>query len=369
MPRADVVALALVAAVVVGLLVLIGFFGRDTTTAAEESAPEVSESASPPTVPVADSGSGNPFSLVWVGDMMLGSTTPEARLPADPKASFTGVRDLLSADVVTGNLEGPITDTGPRSKCDARSECYMFSQPPEYASIYADAGFNVVNLANNHSNDRGDAGRESTMARLDAAGIAYTGLPGQVHERTVNGTKVAFLGFSHYTATNSLTDLAEVSRQIGEAGGRNDVVVVFFHGGLEGDKGTRISHTGDPGADFVKFAHTAVDAGADLVVGSGPHVLRAMEVYQGRLIAYSLGNFATYGWFSLTPTTSTSAVLRVELGPDGAFRGGQLAPTKLTGKGTAAKGGDAVARVKGLTKSDFPDTGVTISDDGAISSP
>lgn len=368
MPRADVVALTLGGVVVVGLIVLVGLLGR-ATTGAEEDAPDAAASASPPTVPVSDPGSGNPFSIVWVGDMMLGSTTPEARLPADPAASFTAVRDLLAADVVTGNLEGPITDTGPRSKCDGRGECYMFSQPPEYASIYAHAGFNVVNLANNHSNDRGDAGRESTMARLDAAGIAYTGLPGQVHERTVNGTKVAFLGFSHYTSTNSLTDLGDVSRQIGDAAGRHDAVVVFFHGGLEGDKGTRISHSGDPGADFIKFAHTAVDAGADLVVGSGPHVLRAMEVYKDRLIAYSLGNFATYGWFSLTPTTSTSAVLRVELGPDGAFRGGQLAPTKLTGKGTAAKGGDAVARVKRLTRSDFPDTGVAIADDGALSAP
>lgn len=313
--------------------------------------------------------SAAPFSLVWVGDMMLGSTTPDPRLPADAEASFSGVRDLLEADVVTGNLEGPITDEGPKSKCEGRSDCYMFSQPPEYAGIYKDAGFDVVNLANNHSNDRGEPGRQSTMALLDKAGVAYTGLPGQVVEKVVNGTRVGFLGFSHYTATNSITDLDEVKRQIEAAGGRNDVVVVFFHGGLEGDSGTHIRHSGDPGADFIEFAHAAVDAGADLVAGSGPHVLRAMEIYKDRLIAYSLGNFATYGWFSLTSTTSTSAVLAVDLGADGSFRGGKLMPTKLTGKGTATKGGDAIARVRRLNASDLPETGVEISDEGVLSAP
>lgn len=356
------------AGLIVVLFVLIGT-SRSSSVDPEAVAAVDDPPASAGATPTSESITAAPFSLVWVGDMMIGSTTSEPRLPSDPKASFAGVRDLLDADVVTGNLEGPITDTGPKTKCQGRSDCFMFSQPPEYADIYRDAGFDVVNLANNHSNDRGEPGRQSTLTSLDAAGIAYTGLPGQVAEENVNGTRVAFLGFSHYTATNSITDLAEVSRQITEAGSRNDVVVVLFHGGLEGDKATRISHTGDPGADFIKFAHTAVDAGADAVLGSGPHVLRAMEVYNGRLIAYSLGNFATYGWFSLTPTTSISAVLEVELGPDGAFVGGQLSPTKLTGRGTATKGGDAIARVKRLSASDFPDTGVTVSDDGRLTGP
>lgn len=363
MNTGDVVALAIAGAVIAGILFVLGLSGDAPEQAEGSDAPLQTEPTAAQT-PAPD-GAG-PFTLVWVGDMMLGSTTPDPRLPAQPEDSFADVADLLNADVVTGNLEGPITDAGPRSKCTNRSECYMFSQPPEYASIYKAAGFDVVNLANNHSNDRGEEGRESTLALLDAAGIAYTGMPGQVHERVVNGTKVAFLGFSHYTATNSITDLDGVSRQIRDAGGRNDVVVVFFHGGLEGDKGTRISHSGDPGADFIKFAHTAVDAGADLVVGSGPHVLRAMEVYGDRLIAYSMGNFATYGWFSLTPTTSTSGVLRVELGPDGTFRGGQLSPTRLAGKGTPTKGGDAITRVKRLTEADFPDTGPEISPDGLL---
>lgn len=365
------------AGVLVVLLMVLLAFGTDASKdqLVEAAAVDGSvtaadhDSAGATTTAVDLSAQGQPFSLVWVGDMMLGSTTPDPRLPTDPEATFEGVRDLLRADVVTGNLEGPITETGPKSKCDGRDDCYMFSQPLDYAAIYKDAGFDVVNLANNHSNDRGEAGRESTMARLDEAAIAYTGMPGQVHERVVNGTRVAFLGFSHYNATNSITDLAKVEEQIRDAGGRNDVVVVFFHGGLEGDKGTRISHTGDPGADFIKFAHTAVDSGADLVAGSGPHVLRAMEVYKDRLIAYSLGNFATYGWFTLTKTTSTSGVLSVELGPDGAFRGAKLSPTKLTGKGTPAKGGDAIDMVRRLSKSDFPETGVEISEDGRISAP
>lgn len=362
------------AAVLVVLLMVLLAFGSDASqdkaveVAAVDGTVAVAEH-DPGTTPATPSAQAQPFSLVWVGDMMLGSTTPDPRLPGDPAATFDGVRDLLRADVVTGNLEGPITETGPKSKCDGRDDCYMFSQPLDYAAIYKDAGFGVVNLANNHSNDRGEPGRTSTMAHLDEAQIAYTGLPGQVHERVVNGTRVAFLGFSHYSTTNPITDLGKVGDQVRDAAGRNDVVVVFFHGGLEGDKGTRTRHSGDPGADFIKFAHTAVDAGADLVAGSGPHVLRAMEVYEGRLIAYSLGNFATYGWFSLTPTTSTSGVLSVELGPDGAFRSGKLSPTKLTGKGTPAKGGDAVDMVRRLSKSDFPDTGAVVSEDGAISAP
>lgn len=370
-PKTSIAILTVSVATVVALLVLVAVVPDGSVEAvAQPRTDDAAELAN--SRDVAGDGSdqahdGGPVRIVWVGDMMLGSTTPTPRLPGNgAKNTFNGVKDLLDADVVTGNLEGPITDEGPKDKCSDGDECYMFSQPPGYEAVYKAAGFDILNLANNHSYDRGEQGRAETMKLLDGAGISYTGLPDQVVRKEIGGTSVAFVGFSHYRGTNPITDHDEVARQVHELDASADIVVVFFHGGLEGDQGTHISHTGDPGTDFIGFAHTAVQAGADLVVGSGPRVLRAMEIYQDRLIAYSLGNFATYGWFGLTKTTSTSAVLAVTLAPDGRFSEAKLSPTKLAGKGTPAKGGDAVALVSSLSDKDFPETGVSVSSDGAI---
>ncbi len=338
--------------------------GGNTTGDSPAGEARATKSPSPPPRP-----KGEPFSLSWVGDMMIGSLTPSPQLPPNDAAGmFSAVESLLVADLVTGNLEGPLADKGP-VKCVNRPDCYTFSQPPRYASVYRDAGFQLLNLANNHSNDRGEPGRTSTLQALDGVDIKYAGFPGQVAHLEVKGNRIAALGFSHYTATNPRGDLNAVAAQIREAAAASDVVVVFFHGGLEGAKGQRISHTGDPGGDLIGLAHTAVDAGADLVLGSGSHVLRAMEVYKGRLIAYSLGNFATYAMFSLKGPTAQGGVLVATVAPDGAFVTGRLHATHQVGEGVPKPGGDAASLVGNLSKVDFPQTGVKVAPDGSISAP
>ena len=141
-----------------------------------------------------------------------------------------------------------------------------------------------------------------------------------------------------------------------EAAAHAELVVVMFHGGAEGSDRTHVpsgteTFLGENRGDLRRFTHAVIDAGADLVVGSGPHVLRGMEVYRGRLIAYSMGNFGGYKVFGLGGVLSTSGVLQVTLSPDGRFRSGRFRPTQLVGSGTPAPGrrrhlpgADAVAR-------------------------
>jgi len=119
------------------------------------------------------------------------------------------------------------------------------------------------------------------------------------------------------------------------------------------------------------FTHTVIDAGADLVLGHGPHVLRGIEVYNDRLIAYSLGNFATYGRFGLTNNLAVGAVLEVTLAADGRFVGGKLLPTRQVGDGEVEKDPDhkAIDLVRLLSTEDFKATGVKVAQDGSLAAP
>jgi poly-gamma-glutamate capsule biosynthesis protein CapA/YwtB (metallophosphatase superfamily) len=178
--------------------------------------------------------------------------------------------------------------------------CYAFRSPEWYASLLADMGFNLVSLANNHSGDFLAAGREATMAALDRHGIAYGGLA-QDGARTASlelpdGTSVGLAAFAPNKGTISMHDLAGLQRSVRELDGTHDVVIVSFHGGAEGADHTHVTREaeefyGERRGNVYELAHAAVDAGADVVIGHGPHVPRAVEVYRGRFIAYSLGNF------------------------------------------------------------------------------
>ena len=152
-----------------------------------------------------------------------------------------------------------------------------------------------------------------------------------------------------------------------------DIVVVSFHGGAEGSayqnvpKQTEVFF-GEKRGNLPLFARTVIDAGADLVLGHGPHVLRGMEIYKDRLIAYSLGNFATYGWFSLRNETALTIILEAHLAPDGKFLTGQIHPAKQQGRGIPVLDptGESIKKVRSLSKTDFPSTAPNISDDGTI---
>lgn len=308
-----------------------------------------------------------------VGDIVMG--TPEYGLPPDGGASFfSSVAPLIRADVALGNLEGTLTTTS-GSKCGSgSSNCFAFRTPPSYARWLKQAGFTVMNLANNHAYDFGAAGQRDTVAALDRAALRHEGRPGEVARVDVRGIRVALVGFAPYPWANLLTDPSVVRREVGRAAKGADVVVVMAHAGAEGADQTHTprgpeTFLGEERGDSRAFAREAIDAGADLVAMSGPHVMRGMEAYKGRLIDYSMGNFAGYKVFGLGGVLSTSGVLRVTLNRDGSFVSARLRPTQLVGPGDPAPGGGAISLVSGLSRSDFGAAAARIAAGGRITLP
>ncbi|HMP14121.1 MAG TPA: CapA family protein, partial [Saprospiraceae bacterium] len=256
--------------------------------------------------PTADST----YTVIGVGDMMLGTNYPSTSYlpPNDGKDLLADVRDYLkNADVTFGNLEGTMFDNGGTPKtCRDPSVCYVFRTPAKYVQYYLDAGFDVLSIANNHSGDFGPEGRRKTKEVLQEAGIAYAGLAGTdeyvIFER--NGVKYGFCAFAPNSGTCNLRDIPGAQRIVKKLTEISDVVIVSFHGGAEGASHQHVTrknetYIGENRGNVYEFAHAVIDVGADIVLGHGPHVTRAVELYKDRFIAYSLGNFCTYGRFSL----------------------------------------------------------------------
>ncbi len=274
------------------------------------------------------------------GDVLLGSnldTTWATRAAdrlmhsveatPDPAALIAPLAPLVAdADIVLLNVEGAIGTGAAPAKCRPGStSCYAFRQPPTAAAAYRGIlpnGFVVGNLANNHAMDAGPEGFIESKERLEAAGAFVTGvdsLPTLVP--MWNGT-VAFLGFATAQAGPDPRDLSAARRHVGRAAEVAPWVVVTMHMGAEGARAQRTRDTtemylGEDRGNVVAFARAAVEAGADLVVGHGPHVLRAMEWYRGALIVYSLGNLLTYGPFNLAEPLNRGAILCATLADQG----------------------------------------------------
>jgi poly-gamma-glutamate capsule biosynthesis protein CapA/YwtB (metallophosphatase superfamily) len=309
--------------------------------------------------------------IAATGDIVMGSTP---NLPADGGRSFfDNVETDLAGDVVLGNLEGTLS-VGGGSKCGAGStNCYAFQTPPSYAAWLKKAGFTVMNLANNHAYDFGPSGQAQTLAALQKQRLATTGRPGEIAYQQVGDIRVALLGFAPYKWAQSLTNIPAARRLVKKAAANADVVIVTMHAGAEGSdkmrvrKGTEM-FLGENRGNSVAFTHAVVDAGADLVVGSGPHVLRGMEWYHGHLIAYSLGNFAGYKVFAMGGPLSISGILRVTLRGDGGFDSGTLVPTRMVGGGLPALDPAETAHgmVRTLSKEDFGARAVKVSSSGQL---
>ncbi|MCX4469619.1 CapA family protein [Micromonospora sp. NBC_01655] len=319
-------------------------------------------------------GEAKSVSLSATGDIIMGNA-PNRLPPGGGKGFFDSVKDALAADLVMGNLEEPLTvDTG-TGKCGANStRCFQFRAPPEYAAHLRDAGFELLNQANNHGYDYGPKGYQNTQRALEKYDLAHTGAPDQITVVEVEGVKVAVAGFSSYVWSNSLVDIDAASAVVKKAATMADLVVVQVHMGGEGADKTRVRpgtemFLGENRGDPVKFSHAMIDAGADLIVGHGPHVLRGMEFYQGRLIAYSLGNFAGGGnSLSNNGRLGWGGVLKVSLKPDGSFAGGSFTSTYMNsiGKPTMDPDDRGLGLVRQLTRTDFPKTGARFDDQGRI---
>ena len=373
--RIAVVALAVALLVVAGIAAAVGVSSppdRGGRSGAGGSLPRASTgTVTTTTTTHPDTRPHGTVTIAAVGDTMLG-TTPT--LPASPATYLAPMRSALAGDIVFGNLEGTLTDQT-ASKCGGApsSSCFAFRAPPEFASALHDAGFTILSNANNHSFDFGQAGEDQTVRALHRAGIAQTGLPGEITIVHAKDFRIAFLGFAPYPNTGPLNDLPAARRLIRRAAAKADLVVCAIHAGAEGTAALHLTggdenYLGEDRGNPEAFAHMAVKAGADLVLGSGPHVLRGMEVYRGRLIAYSLGNFAGYHNFSLEGVLGESVVLHATLAADGRFRSGRLTSVRLVGAGQPVpdSSGAAAALVGQLSRTDLGARGVRIGPGGII---
>jgi poly-gamma-glutamate capsule biosynthesis protein CapA/YwtB (metallophosphatase superfamily) len=294
--------------------------------------------------------------------------------PPDPGQYLDHVHGQMQANIEFGNLEGALSN-GSQSKCGKNStNCVAFVEPTSYATYLDDNGFTVLNSANNHSLDAGWGGLTETTSALHAAHIAQTGLNGQMAIVTSNGVKVAFIGFAPYPGiTNSLLDYATAASLIQQAKKKADFVVVYMHAGAEGTNAMHVTggyeyFDGENRGNPETFAHMAVNAGADLVIASGPHVLRGMEFYRGHLIAYSLGDFAGYGNFGLGGVLSDSAILKVTMAADGTLISARVYPVRLEGLGQPYPDptGTSLRLISTLSKQDFGASAAVIRADGTV---
>jgi hypothetical protein len=365
---AILLACALVALALAGAVALAARGGDDTGPGAPAGVADrsgkgaASETPEPSPSETADAAP-SVIEIGWVGDTTPGSVygTP----PDGGRALFANVRDELRApDLMIANLEGTYSTGGP-SKCDGvdSSLCFAFQAPPSFAKALPWAGIDLVNMANNHSNDYFEGGLEETKAALEKNGVQYTGLPDQVTIADASGVRVAVIGFSPYSWNADLNDIPAAEELVRRAADQADVVVVLIHAGAEGadqihtPQGGEFAY-GENRGDSRAFAHAVVDAGADLVLGSGPHVIRGIERYHQRLIAYSLGNFAGWDNFGLSGNLGLSGLLTVKIDADGRFRGGRWLSLRLAEPGVPVidPGHTSARMADNLSDADFSKT-------------
>ena len=364
------------------LLITFGVFTLVGCQPSRASSEEITDSDNAEVSPTPiKSNNPEPVTIAAVGDIMLGSTSiDETFLPPDDGRdmlkAFTPI--LSAADIAFGNLEGPMLEGGTNEKCPPEAlRCFAFRVPTRYGKYLKEAGFDVISLANNHTSDFGEEGRISSRRVLDELSIKHAGGDrGQFSTAIIEakGKKIAFIGFAHNVIVPNVNDLEFARRLVKEADRKADLVVVSYHGGAEGEKAQNVPHQTEmvgteKRGNLPLFARIVIDAGADLVLGHGPHVLRGMEIYKDRLVVYSMGNFATYGMFNLKGSQGLTAVFEITLASDGKFAGGKIHAGRQIARGIPVldETGAAIEKVRALSKMDFPATAPEIAADGTIS--
>jgi len=305
------------------------------------------------------------INVAAVGDIMMGTDYPLLKLPENEgRALFNESKEILRrANITFGNLEGTLYEGGSPGKDIKEDEVYLFRTPPKFVNNLVDAGFNVLSLANNHTGDFGREGLTSTKKTLKSVEIKYSSKAGEVAEFKVKGVKIGLVAVSFGPPPRSIVNPEKVLDEIGLLSKKYDLLILSIHGGKEGrpalqTKNEDESFLGKPRGNLVEFAHQAIVRGADLILGHGPHVPRAMEVYQKRLIAYSLGNFCTYGGMNLKEERSYAPLLWVELHRNGEFIKGKIYSFIQIAPGGPKKDeqGRAYGLIKKLSQQDFPQT-------------
>ena len=242
------------------------------------------------------------FLLTFVGDCTLGCRDAHSymnfgftrTIGEDYGFPFRNVVEYFERDELTCiNLEGALTDQG-----NAMQKAHTFRGPTSYVNILTQSSVEFVTLANNHTMDFGQAGYDSTLATLEGAGIPYVERDKATVVTTENGLKVGFYGAVYYLMETEV--ITEAIRELKE---QADIVVFVPHWGFETNP--------KQNEEQVELAHAVIDAGADFVWGSHPHVLQEMETYNGGIICYSLGNFSFGG--NIYPDDYDSAIVQQEV--------------------------------------------------------
>lgn len=314
--------------------------------------------------------------IVAVGDMMLGTNFPDAStLPPNEGKDLLVAADSLirNATVSFGNLEGVFLDQGGISK-EPGQNVYNFRQPIAYAKHLQSSGFDLISIANNHINDFGTVGITSTVKTLQEKNIAFAGTPKcpySIIER--NGIKIGLIAFAPHSGCLNMLDTKKAIELVMLVKAKTHILLVSFHGGGEGAKALHVTrkkevfYDQDRGNVFA-FSRAMVDAGADMIVGHGPHVPRAMELYKSKLIAYSLGNFCTYARFNLKGPNGLAPLLMARLDTNGNFISGRIASFIQVGEGGPIPDPDlqAAKLISKLSKEDMPESNLLISEDGVL---
>ena len=324
----------------------------------------------------------NRVSIIGVGDIMMGTNYPEspagAYLPANNgRTLFAEVTPFFkTADLVFGNLEGVMLDKGGTPKrCSNPEHCYTFRMPERYVENLTEAGFNLINMANNHVHDFGREAALHTLKILTDAQIQVVGLD-KACEYAIfkqNGITFGFCGFAPNNGTVSLNNYEKVKEILTHLNAQCDIIIVSFHGGAEGPTHNRVTKQretflGENRGNVHEFAHLCIDLGADVVFGHGPHVPRAMELYKDRFIAYSLGNFCTPYKVNISGTGGYAPIVKIVTDPKGVFISGELKSTVQSDR-TGPKYDEqkaCIKEIKRLTELDFPHGVLDISPDGIL---
>lgn len=316
-------------------------------------------------------------SIIGVGDIMMGTNYPFDKLPPNDGAFLMEAVDsiLNDADVTFGNLEGTLLDSGGfAKKCQNPKVCYAFRTPVRYVNNLVKAGFDMMSLANNHAGDMGEPGRNSSMMTLEEAGILHAG---QITHKTEifekDSIRYGLAAFAPNTNCVTINDLQAAKAIVAELDSIVDIVIVSFHGGAEGAQHQHVPKTreiyfGENRGDVYRFSHALIDAGADIIFGHGPHVTRAVEVYNNRFIAYSLGNFCTYRGISVNGINGVAPIIKVFTDVAGKFYYAQITPTiQNYDTGVRIDTEKTVIKIiQDLTKKDFPESLVQIDENGLI---
>jgi hypothetical protein len=349
----------------------------DQSSESEQNLLSVSESPTPNqniSVKNASVKNDSVITIKAVGDLVPGTSYSKTPNIQDKMKMFDGVQaQLKGADFLFGNLETTLTNHPYSTKDTSQRMMFAFRTAPAYRNFLKKVGFDIFNIANNHTFDYGEKGLADTLANLQAVGIKHIGEKDQILYLEQKGLTIAWIGFSYFDQHNNINHLDQAIKLVEEAQKNADFVVISAQGGAEGSdqihvrNATEIFYSENRG-NMLLFSRKMIDHGADLIIGHGPHVVRGMELYKGKLIAYSLGNFVGDGALGRDGILANSLILEVTLNSQGDLVKGKIIPVKINEQGFPFYDAQfsTVKMIQSLVKADFPDTNLIIKDTGEL---